>query len=110
MPRITLEDGRWVDLRLPSTRAFLLLLDSPDTDDDDVKGIVTRIRDLRDAFMGSCTGTSWGGPIDDLQPVELSGLVGPWLRATEDDAFPPEQGTDSVTTLPAPDSAATVAA
>ena len=39
-----------------------------------------------------------GDMIDDLTPEELSDIMIPWLNATEDDAIPPENGTDSATT------------
>jgi hypothetical protein len=105
MARITLPDGRWLEVRLPTTDEFLLLLDVPD--DESRRPFVQRIREVRDIFESACSATSWGGRPGDLQPLQLIELVGPWLDATEDDALPPESGADSETNSLPPSSQAT---
>jgi len=98
MPRINLPDGRWVDLRLPTTDEWLTILDDPDADPDDDMAGVKRVRVVRDALNAAFTATSWDGKPSDLDPVTLTKMAGPWLAATQDDAIPPASGTGSGTT------------
>lgn len=106
MARIDLPDGRWLDMRLPTTDEWLALLEAEDADDP--VSWVKRVRDMRDALNAACRETSWGGKPSDLSPGVLTSVLVPaWLKATEDDALPPASGTDSGTTSPEPSSPAT---
>jgi len=96
--RLTLDDGRWLDCRLPTTDEFLDILDSRDGGDDDPRSFVTQVRLVRDAMNAACEATSWGGRPSDLPPATLARLLPRWLNAAEDDALPPASGTSSGTT------------
>jgi len=97
--RIHYPDGQWVDMRLASVDQQLSLVDS----DYEELAPIEQMRFLRELAKDSFVRCSWGpGTIGAMSLGRLTDLLGPWLRATEDDAVPPPSGSSSDVPSPKP--------
>lgn len=110
MPRFNLPDGRWLRMRLPTVNEHLAIADLPDITklprEEQPAAKVERLRFFRDTFRSATEETSWGGDVGELPVRTLSALITPWLRAAEDDAVPPDSGSNSPTSQDEPRSPA----
>src|SRR3954463_14080143 len=95
MPKLTLPDGRWLVMRLPTVNEHLGIIDLPEAKTGPAR--TERLRFFRDTLRAATLETSWGGDAGDLSIVQMSKLINPWLRLAEDDAVPPEPGSSSET-------------
>ncbi len=86
MPRITLPDGRWLDMRLPTVNELLDIDDLPEAEGD--TEAFKRIRFWRNTLRAATSATSWDGDPGDLSIVDMMGVVGPWISAKDEDAVP----------------------
>ncbi len=100
MARITLSDGRWLDMRPMYISDKVRILKVQERDEADT---VTEAEyfDLVIEMVGviepGVTAKSWDGPITDITDTQLVTIARDWASMTEDDALPPESGTDSET-------------
>lgn len=104
MPKIVLRDGRWLQMRLATVNEQLAIIDLPAATEKGAR--IDRLRFFRDMLRDATSETSWGGDPGDLSTADMSSVIQPWLRATEDDAVPPDSGSSSDTTRRAPSSQA----
>lgn len=93
MPRVTLSDGRWLDMRpiyISERRQFIELSRTAKND-----AFVDYLEALVALVAPAVGGRSWDGPIDALTTKQLMTIVAEWHRLSEDDAVPPATGTPS---------------
>lgn len=103
MPRITLPDGRWLDMRLPTVNELLDLDDLPTEEGNG--GEFARMRFWRNTLRAATSATSFGD-VGDVSVADMMLIVSGWLTARDEDAVPLASGTTSVTTSPRPSSRA----
>lgn len=101
MARLTLPDGRWIEIRPQFIREQNAIRDLNDRTPPDTP-ILDYLNDLLVILRPAVTETSWDGDVDELTPKQALLVMREWPRVTEDDAFPPVPGTSSGTTLPEP--------
>lgn len=89
--RVELPDGRWARMHKPTVDQQLGMIDLDESDTPDAN--IARLRFFRDTFRAATVETSWGGSLGDGDVGDMYDWIGPWMRATEDAAFPPASGT-----------------
>ena len=84
--RVTLSSGVWVDLEPLTGNDYLAIKRAPDDEADTLLEIIGK----------RAVSTSVpSGNVLDLSLRELGGLFKDWMRQTEDDALPPDNGQRS---------------
>lgn len=97
MDRIELARGRWLRFSRPmyvsDMEAIAALADMPDD-----TPILTAIARFCAVLEPAVAERSWDGPFNQMTVAEIQTVSRRWQAQTEDDALPPEPGTDSETT------------
>lgn len=103
MARITLPDGRWLDMRTMTVNDELVMDDlgaagseAEATTEDDPKAAESAygrymglLRQTKAILVAATTATSWGGDAGDMGRDAMFELVSQWRKAGEDAAVPP---------------------
>lgn len=99
MPRVTLSDGRWLELRPMWISDKLALVDlEADT------APLERLRCYGAIIEPAVESRSWDGSLLDMSEEQLLLLLRDWARGTQEEALPPETGTPSPEPSPNGDS------
>lgn len=108
MPRVTLSDGRWLELRpiYVSDRLAVIDLQAEVEANPDRSFVVDYLKALAAIVEGGTTAKSWDGSLLEMPEPELLTLMSKWRKASEDDAVPPASGTPSEGPSQSPESAA----
>lgn len=106
--RISLPDGRWLDMHRPNVNQQMAIMDLSEEDSPEANNARTRF--YWGVLRESCEQTSWGGDIGDgLSLDDLPDIVTRWMAASENDAVPLGSASDSDTQSPQPQSEAPTA-
>lgn len=109
MPRVTLSDGRTVDLRPMYISDELAIVDIADREFDGPRPRIDLLRAYAAVVEAAVTGRSWSGSFLEMSERDLTYLFGEWRRLSDEDAVPPAVGTPSPTPSPEHGSAAPMA-
>lgn len=91
MPRITLSDGRWVELRSMWISDKLRLIDLAAMQTTPIE----RLRTYAEVMEPAVREKSWDGSLLDMSEQQFLTALRDWGQAAEDDALPPASGRSS---------------
>lgn len=92
---VALADGRWLDLRPMYISELKAVIAWQERDEQGT--FIEQVDEIVALIEPAVRARSWDGSFEDMSPDELFKLIGRWRTVTEDDALPPENGTDSAT-------------
>ena len=94
MARITLNDGRWLDMRpmYISDKVRIVKLQERDDAATESESYLDLVVEMAAVLEPGILETSWDGPITDITETQLTLIARDWASMTEDDAVAPEHG------------------
>jgi hypothetical protein len=105
--RITLDDGRWLDMR-PMYISDMLAIQEAErrlsSKDGGERDVVAEFVAVCEAITPGVEARSWDGPITQMTPEQAMRLARLWGNATEDMVMPPLSGSASAKPQPSPPS------
>jgi len=105
MPRVTLADGRTVELRPMYISDELAIVDIGEREFDGPRRRLDQVTAYAALLEAAVLERSWSGPFLDISEPDLGYLFGEWRRLSDEAVVPPVDGTPSPTPSPAPGSA-----
>lgn len=97
MARITLDDGRSVEMRTPVYVSEKLAIVKWEQNQEATPALEL-FAAFADIIRPAIRSTSWGGDVLEMSELQLVRLIADWTQATEDEAVGPEaSGTSSET-------------
>ena len=95
MARITLSDGRWLDMRpmYISDKVRIVKLQERDETDDYLDQVIEMAKIIEPGVGAK----SWDGPVTDITDTQLVTIARDWAGITDEDALPEASAPDSET-------------
>ncbi len=92
MATVRLPDGQTINMRVPMRGSEIAAIDEADNAE-----FVRKMAILYRVLYGAALDDASRRVVEELPAPDLAGLLEAWSGATEDDALPPANGSDSAT-------------